>query len=267
MTVRFKPAPEHHGVVFVRTDLPGQPKIEALIHNRVQGPRRTTLVHNNAAVEMVEHILSALAGLHIDNCLVEVDRAEMPGMDGSSREFAEALHDAGVIQQTATRKQIIIRERIRVEENDIWVEAIPSDDVHPGFGLTFDIDYRNCPSIGKQQFRYRVDPATYRDQVAPARTFVLKQEADLLRQQGLGQRVTFQDLLVFDDEGPIDNQLLFDDECARHKLLDMIGDLSLVGADIVGQIHGYRSGHRLNSQLAFAILQQSSVCSINRVSA
>ena len=239
----------------MRTDLPAKPRIPALIHHRVQGPRRTTLVHDGSPVEMVEHILSALYGLRIDNCIVEVDRAEMPGMDGSSAPFVSALLESGRVEQQAPRQQIVITESIRIEEKDSWIAAGPTDD--GSFELTFDVDYGNCPAIGRQQYNYRLDPENYPTEVAPARTFVLKQEADLLRQQGLGQRVTFQDLLVFDDAGPIDNHLLFENECARHKLLDMIGDLALTGVDIVGKVHGFKSGHRLNSQLAFAILQQS----------
>ena len=267
VTVKFNPAKPNSGIVFVRTDMESRARIPALIHNRVQGPRRTTLVLGDGKVEMVEHILSALYGLSIDNCEVEVTRAEMPGMDGSSAAFTESLLSAGRVEQAEKRKQVIITEPIRIEEKDAWISAGPTDD--GSFQLTFDVDYSNCPAIGHQQFSYSVDPRSYPTQVAPARTFVLKQEADLLRQQGLGQRVTFQDLLVFDDAGPIDNELLFDDECARHKLLDMIGDLALTGVDLVGQVHGFKSGHRLNAQLAFAVLQQSysSVTVNNRVSA
>ncbi len=262
MTVKFKPAEPDTGIVLIRSDVEGEPRIPAQIHHRVQGPRRTTLVYDECPVEMVEHILSALYGLCIDNCEVFVDQAEMPGMDGSSAAFTEALLSAGRVEQSAPRKQIVITEPIRIEEKDAWISAGPSED--GTFHLTFDVDYSNCPAIGHQQYSYTLDPRSYPTQVAPARTFVLKQEADLLRQQGLGQRVTFQDLLVFDDAGPIDNELLFDDECARHKLLDMIGDLALTGVDIIGKVHGFKSGHRLNSQLAFAILQQSySSISIN----
>lgn len=268
VSVTFKPASAGNGVTFARTDLPGEPVIPALIHYRVQSPRRTSLVYDGCAVEMVEHILSALVGLQIDNCIVEVDNTEMPGMDGSSIAFTRALQSAGRIEQDQPRKRIVIHTPIRIEEKGSWVEAMPT--AHEGFELVYDVDYE-CPSIGKQHTRYKLDRSTYQQQIAPARTFVLEHEAELLRQQGLGQRVTYQDLLVFNDEGPIDNSLNFDDECGRHKILDMIGDLALTGCDISGRVHGHKSGHRLNSQLAFAILHQAvqtdSLDNINRYSA
>ncbi len=269
MTVKFRPAVSGTGVVFVRSDLDGKPEIPAQIHHRVQSPRRTTLSCNGHKVEMVEHILSALVGLQIDNCIVEVDRVEMPGMDGSSIAFARALQSAGRIEQDQPRKQIVLDTPIRIEEKGAWVEALPT--ANESFELVYDVDYPDCPAIGKQHTRYRLDRSTYQQQIAPARTFVLKHEAEVLRQQGLGKRVSYRDLLVFDDDGPIDNVLNFEDECGRHKILDMIGDLALTGYDIVGRVHGHKSGHRLNSQLAFAILHQAFDCdsldNINRYSA
>ncbi len=269
VTVTFKAAEPDTGVVFVRTDISPSVRIPALIHHRVQSPRRTTLVYDGCAVEMVEHILSALVGLKIDNCIVEVDRIEMPGMDGSSIAFTRALQSAGRIEQDQPRRQIVIHTPIRIEEKGAWVEAMPT--ASESFELVYDVEYNDCPAIGKQHTRYKLDRSTYQQQIASARTFVLKHEAEMLRQQGLGERVSYQDLLVFDDDGPIDNELNFDDECGRHKILDMIGDLALTGCDIIGRVHGHKSGHRLNSQLAFAILHQAvsndGLNNINRYSA
>lgn len=269
VTVTFQPAEAGTGVVFVRADLDDKPEIPALIHNRVQSLRRTTLTCGGHTVDMVEHILSALVGLQIDNCVVEVDRVEMPGMDGSSIAFARALQSAGRIEQDQPRKQIVLDTPIRIEEKGAWVEALPT--ANESFELVYDVDYPDCPAIGKQHVRYKLDRSTYQQQIAPARTFVLEHEAELLRQQGLGQRVSYRDLLVFNNQGPIDNTLNFEDECGRHKILDMIGDLALTGYDIVGRVHGHKSGHRLNSQLAFAIINQAFDCesldNINRYSA
>ena len=269
MTVNFRPAESGTGVVFVRTDLEDNPEIPALIHNRVQSLRRTTLMYDGHKVEMVEHILSALVGLRIDNCYIDVDRMEMPGMDGSSIAFTRALQSAGRIEQDQPRKQIVLDTPIRIEEKGAWVEALPT--ANESFELVYDVDYPDCPAIGKQHTRYKLDRSTYQQQIAPARTFVLEHEAELLRQQGLGQRVSYRDLLVFNNQGPIDNTLNFEDECGRHKILDMIGDLALTGYDIVGRVHGHKSGHRLNSQLAYAILHQAFDCesldNINRYSA
>ena len=255
--------------MYKRQDVDGNPEIPALIHHRVQSLRRTCLSFGDHKVDMVEHILSALVGLQIDNCYVAVDQAEMPGMDGSSIAFTKALQSAGRIEQDEPRPQIVLDTPIRIEEKGAWVEAVPT--ANSSFELVYDVDYPDCPAIGKQHTRYKLDRSTYQQQIASARTFVLKHEAELLRQQGLGQRISYRDLLVFDNDGPIDNQLHFDDECGRHKILDMIGDFALTGYDIVGRVHGYKSGHRLNSQLAYSILHQAFDCdsldNINRYSA
>ncbi len=224
-----------------------------MIQNRVNGPRRTTLVANGAAVEMVEHVLAALAGLHIDNCEIHVDNAEMPGCDGSAAEFIAALLNAGVVTQDGVRPKVLVRQPIRVGDEFSWIQAEPV--THDELELVYELNYQ-CPAIGSQSFRALVNPISFASQIAPARTFVLKHEAEQLQQQGLGERVSFQDVLVFDDHGPIDNPLRFDDECARHKVLDMVGDFSLSGADLVGKFTASRSGHRLNSQMVFALLQQ-----------
>ena len=249
----FIPAELDSGVVFVRTDLPGRPRIPAVIQNRVNGPRRTTLVANGAAVEMVEHVLAALAGLQIDNCLIEVNAAEMPGCDGSCAEFIAALLNAGVRTLEAQRRQVFVQQSIRVGDEFSWIQADPVD--HGQLELVYELSYQ-CPAIGSQTFQSMINPVNFASQIATARTFVLKHEAEQLQQQGLGERVSYQDVLVFDDHGPIDNSLRFEDECARHKVLDMVGDFSLSGADLVGKFTASRSGHRLNSQMVFALLQQ-----------
>jgi len=236
VSLKFQPAAENSGIVFHRTDLTGSPKVAANIINRVSGPRRTTLVKDGCSVEMVEHVLSALAGLKIDNCDILVDRAEMPGMDGSSLPFVEALREAGTVQQNATRRITRVTESVRVGNAQSWIQIEPSESDR--YELCFQLDYPTCESI------------------APARTFVLENEAEQLRRQGLGARVTYDDILIFNDQGPIKNQLRFDDECARHKVLDMIGDFSLIGTDIVGKFTAYKSGHRLNSQVVFELLRQ-----------
>lgn len=253
ITVTFRPAAADSGIVFIRTDIPNQPSIPAIIQNRINGPRRTTLVNNGAAVEMVEHVLAALAGLRIDNCEVLVDRAEMPGCDGSSLAFTQALLQTDMVELDLPRQKIFVREALRVGDEFSWIEAKPV--LHDQLELIYDLSYP-CPAIGAQTFQSTITPETFHEQISPARTFVLRHEAEQLRQQGLGGRVSYQDVLVFDDHGPIDNLVRFDDECARHKVLDMVGDFSLCGADLVGKFTASRSGHRLNSQMVFALLQQ-----------
>ena len=253
----FRPAAVDTGVVFVRSDLPGQPRIAAAIQNRINGPRRTTLVANGAAVEMVEHVLAALAGLRIDNCEVVVNRAEMPGCDGSSGAFVDALTAVEIVTLEGLRPVIEVQREIRVGESDSWIMAEPAAGE---MELEYQLSYE-CPAIGTQTFNSTVspqqfNPLNFQNQIAYARTFVLRHEAEQLQKQGLGERVSYQDIIVFDDRGPIDNPLRYADECARHKMLDMVGDFSLAGADLVGKFTASRSGHRLNSQMVFALLQQ-----------
>ena len=249
----FAPAPANTGIVFKRTDLPGQPEIPAVIQNRVNGPRRTTLVAYGSPVEMVEHVLAALAGMQIDNCKVLVDRAEMPGCDGSSIKFTNALEQTEIVSLDADKRIIRVNSPIRVGTDEAWIEAEPVDTDR--LELTYKMEY-SCESIGAQSFTTTLTPQTFLTEVAGARTFVLDWEAEQLKRQGLGKRVTYQDVIVFNETGPIETELRFNNECSRHKLLDMVGDFSLAGADIFGKITACKSGHRLNSQLVFALLQQ-----------
>ena len=255
--VEFRPAPANSGLVFVRADLAGQPRIPAVVENRLETPRRTTLSACGATVEMVEHILAAVAGLHIDNCEIHVDSAEMPGCDGSSLPFVEALQTAGVVTQDALRSRLIVTDVTRVGSEDDWVEAGPPRG--PATTLKYRLDYGAGSPISRQTYETAVTPDSFVGQIAPARTFLLEHEARWLRDQGLGQRVSHKDLLVFDDTGPIDNSLRFADECVRHKTLDLIGDLALAGCDLIGHFVAHRSGHRLNAELVRALLAEGQI--------
>jgi UDP-3-O-[3-hydroxymyristoyl] N-acetylglucosamine deacetylase len=252
--VEFRPAEPNTGIVFVRIDLPQPVRIPAAVKHRVETPRRTTLRAHGASVEMVEHILAALAGLQIDNCEVWVNAPEMPGCDGSSLPFVEALDNAGAVFQPAPRAQLRVRETTRLGSDDCWIEAQPA--TTPGVSIKFRIDYGRDNAIGRQTFALSVTPQTFRCELAPARTFMLKEEADWLQSQGLGTRATSRDLLVFDNNGPIGNELRFRDECVRHKALDLVGDLALAGCDLVGQFVAHRSGHRLNAEMVRALLSE-----------
>lgn len=252
--VEFRPAAANTGIVFVRADLPQTPRIGALVSNRIETPRRTTLSARGATVEMVEHIMAALAGLKIDNCEVWVDAPEMPGCDGSSRSFVEAIDSAGIVELDAVRPQLVVRETIRLGNEDGWIEACPAE--QPAYWIKFRLDYGLSSPIGRQTYSTPITPESFRCEIAPCRTFVLREEADWLRSQGLARRATTSDLLVFGEEGPIDNTLRFEDECVRHKILDLIGDLALTGCDVVGRFVAYRSGHRLNAEMAKALLAE-----------
>ena len=263
--VEFRPAPANSGIVFVRTDLEQPVRIPAKVENRIEIPRRTTLATANACVEMVEHVLAALAGLQIDNCDIYVDRAELPGCDGSSQPFVTALLAAGIEQQDWPVRRLVVPEVTRVGNDDGWVEARPAK--RSGLSLKYRLDYGSENPIGKQTIELRITPESFLKELAPARTFLLQNEAEWLRSRGLGSRVTARDLLVFGDTGPIDNELRFEDECVRHKALDLLGDLALAGCELVGQIVAYRSGHRLNADLVRVLLSEGQLIEPRRKSA
>jgi len=258
--VEFRPAAIDTGIVFVRDDLQGRPRIAASIDNRTETPLRTTLRCGVAGVDMVEHIMAVLAGLHVDNCQLYVDQPEMPGCDGSGMPFVEALDAAGIVEQDAVRPQRIIRNVIRRGNEQSWIEARPLPrNSTCGAGKTIlqcEVDYGQGNPIGCQSLEILLSPESFRKELAASRTFVLQREAEALQARGLGCQATYKDLLVFGPDGPIDNQLRYEDECVRHKLVDMVGDLALAGCDLYGRFVAYRSGHRLNAELVRAVLAE-----------
>jgi UDP-3-O-[3-hydroxymyristoyl] N-acetylglucosamine deacetylase len=216
ISVEFRPAPAWTGIVFVRKDLSPAVRIPVGTSHRIEIPRRTVLNTAGGRVEMIEHVLAALAGLQIDNCEVWIDGEELPGMDGSSREYVEALDWAGLTILDAPREQIVIREPISIGDENSWIEARPSNE--PNLTLRYELDYPNHPEIGRQTLQLVISPRNFREQLCKARTFMLREEADWIIAQGLGQRATFKDLLIFDKDGVVDNTLNYADECVRHKM-------------------------------------------------
>jgi UDP-3-O-acyl N-acetylglucosamine deacetylase len=249
--VEFRPAEPDTGIVFVRSDLPNNPRIQAAVENRVDTPLRTSLRVGDASVDMVEHILAALGGLEIDNCEVWVDQPEMPGCDGSSLPFVEAIDSVGTVLQSSQRRCIEVTSLFCDCEKNSRIEARPSSSGN--LELEYHLDYPGT-AIGQQQLKLTLTPETFRSELAPSRTFLLQKEAEKLLAQGLGQRASFRDLLVYGEHGPIDNTLRFDDECVRHKLLDMVGDLAMAGASLVGSFSARRSGHHLNARMVRTLL-------------
>jgi UDP-3-O-acyl N-acetylglucosamine deacetylase len=255
VTLRFRPAGADTGVVFVRTDLPGRPTVRARIDHVVPTPRRTTVRQGEAVVEMIEHVMAALAGLRVDNCAVEIDAAEPPGCDGSSRAFVEALTAAGVVDLDRPRAALALDAPVRVGDGQAELTAYPSPT--PEYALSYHLDYGPGSPIGSQDYRLRLTPGSFAEELAPSRTFLLETEARALRQAGVGTRVTDADLLVFGPDGVVGNTLRYPDECARHKVLDMLGDLALLGMDLHAHVVAYRSGHSLNAALVRALAAAS----------
>lgn len=254
--VEFRPAPPNSGVTFVlRAALGVAPvRFPVGLEYREDRPRRTVLKNGKHRVEMIEHIMAALAGLEIDNCDVWVNAEEMPGCDGSAQAFVDALDMAGVVIQSSPTRPLVVQQTVRVGDSHKWVEAQPT--TTGGLSIEFHLDYGPGNAIGRQSFAAEISPEQFRYELAAARTFVLREEADALVSMGKGTRVTTQDLLIFDEAGPMHNPLRYPDECVRHKVLDAVGDLALAGRPIVGHIVGCRSGHQLNAELVDALLKQ-----------
>ena len=183
----------------------------------------------------------------------------MPGCDGSSLPFVDALLKAGTVAQEAEAERLEVLEPLRVADGDCWIAAYPSPQGE--LSIEFELDYPHNRQIGRQSTQLVVTPETFCRDIAPCRTFVLASEADALVERGLGLRVTTNDLLVFGEHGPIENTLRFANECARHKALDVLGDLALTGRQVIGKFVAHRSSHRLNAALANEMIQRFSKAS------
>ena len=248
-TVEFLPAPPGSGIYFVRTDLPSAPPIAAVVANRVDKPRQTSLAVEGAQVDMVEHLLAAARGMGISNLEIRVSSAEIPGFDGSARPFALALKEAGKQDQQVPRPARVVGNTYRFGDDQRWIEISPPQGMDSVY--RYDIDYTAAAGgrggIGSQFFESTLTEETFLDEIAPARTFLLESEAQQLRAAGLCQRVQYGDVLVFGQDGPIENHLLWENECARHKVLDMIGDFSLADTPILGTFRAWRTGHSQNA--------------------
>ena len=254
VTLRFSPADPGTGVVFVRTDLPDRPAVAARLDNVVPSQRRTTIRQGAATVEMIEHVMAALAGLRIDNCIVQIDANECPGCDGSSRAFVEVLDRAGIVEQRRMRQTLILERSVSVVEGDAILAAHPG--VPGGLTLSYHLDYGRGSPISAQSHCLVLSPQTFRDELAASRTFLLESEANALRAAGIGARTTPADLLIFGPEGLIGNVLRYPDECVRHKMLDMVGDLALLGFDLHGFVVAHKSGHQTNHALSRRLLER-----------
>jgi UDP-3-O-acyl N-acetylglucosamine deacetylase len=251
--LRFRPAPASTGVVFVRTDL-GAACITARIDNVTGTNRRTTLGHAPLSVGLVEHVLAALSGLYIDNCYVELDAPEPPGLDGSAQPFVMALTRAGMVPQKDRRAIWAADQPVRYVCGDATIVLHPHD--RPELRVSYLLDYGPDSPIGWQMCTQTITPGDFLHEIAPCRTFVTDDEARALRDLGLGSRTTASDLLVFGPHGPIDNATRFANEPARHKILDILGDLSLIGCDLRGHVVAYRSGHPHNVELVRTLALQ-----------
>ncbi len=245
--VVFRPCPANAGVVFVRTDTQEPVRIGAVASNLAERSRRTTIKKGSVSIETIEHCLAAISALEIDNLVVEVAGPEMPAADCSSAEYFKVLKRPGLVEQQSKCREFVITEPVSISAGDASIYALP----YAGDGLivTYDLDYGGHTGIKRQIFSCRVTPESFEKNLAPARTFLLEAEAKQFQARGLGRHLGPRDILVINSDGPIKNSFRFDDECARHKIVDLIGDLALVGRAVSGRVVAYKSGHALNQQL------------------
>jgi UDP-3-O-[3-hydroxymyristoyl] N-acetylglucosamine deacetylase / 3-hydroxyacyl-[acyl-carrier-protein] dehydratase len=256
VTIRFHPAESDAGITFERFDLPGHPRIPARLDSVVPSQRRTTIRNGEASVEMIEHVMAALAGLQVDNAVVQIDAGECPGCDGSSRIFVEAIDAAGIVEQDGMRPALVVEEPLSIREGDAALVILPPGPAG-GLTLSYHLDYGPGAPIPPQSYCVGLSTDSFRQQISTSRTFLLEAEANALRAAGLGVRTTEADLLLFGRDGVIGNELRYPEECARHKILDMVGDLALLGTDLHGFVVAYRSGHQTNAALGRRLLEAS----------
>ena len=236
------------GVVWLRNDLEHPARILTDISNLGKRNRRTSLINGKAGIETVEHVLSAVVGMDIDNLVIEIDAEETPSVDGSPLPFVQAIENAGVQEQDAAREELIITEPIHVSSGSSMLAALPGPT--DCLEIMFELDYSEMSqSVGKQVFSFTLGKDDYSKILAPARTFLLHEEAIAFQEQGLGKHLTTKEMLVMGDAGPVDNVLRFPDEHVRHKICDLIGDLALLGRRICGRVVACRAGHDLNHEL------------------
>lgn len=252
--VELRPGVADSGIRFIREDLGGA-CVPVSLCNRIDAEKRTNLQVGEARIEMVEHVLSALAAMGIDCCEIGLSAAELPGLDGSADAYVAAIDQVGtksldgsVINPLVVRSPLVIS----ATTGDAEIKVTPPTTM--GLRVCYSVDYPGS-SIPTQQYEIAVSPDSYRKDIAAARTFLLEEEAQKLQAEGVGLTVTTQDLIVFGENGPLENELRWPDECARHKILDVIGDLFLSGRPFFGDVIANRSGHRLNAEALAAVLE------------
>lgn len=254
INLEIKPAPVNHGIVFKRVDIKNSPLIPAYISyvlDLKRSLRRTSIGINSVEVHTIEHLMASFAALKIDNALVEIDGVEVPGLDGSASPFIEILQKVGVVEQPALRRVYQLKEPIWVEDEDASLTALPSNELKISYLLNY-----NHPKLQAQYVTFVLEKDIFVREIAPSRTFCLEEEVEPLRQIGLGKGADYSNTVVVSKSGVINNTFRFEDEPARHKVLDLIGDLYLLGCALETNIIAIKSGHPLNIRLLRRIEQQ-----------
>jgi UDP-3-O-[3-hydroxymyristoyl] N-acetylglucosamine deacetylase len=250
VTLALKPAPPDSGIRFRRTDLGGL-EIPASARHVGGISYATTLTRDGATVDTVEHLLAAIVSCGIDNLLVELNTPEVPIMDGSSAPFIYLIQEAGIKRLSAPRQYLKVRRPITLADGDKHIAVYPADHFKVTYSIAFD-----HPMLRHQARTVRVSEHTFAEEIAPARTFCFLKEVEMLRQNGLALGGSLDNAIVIGESGVLNSALRFDDEFVRHKILDAIGDLALVGHPIVGHVVAHRAGHALHTAFAARILDE-----------
>ncbi|MEK6605448.1 MAG: UDP-3-O-acyl-N-acetylglucosamine deacetylase [Nitrospirota bacterium] len=251
VSVTLMPAPLDTGIVFIRKDVSGSPKIQVSIENIRPSLLSTTVGIDGVQVQTIEHMLAAASGLGIDNLLVEIDAPELPALDGSAQSFVSLMLEAGIVSQDRRRSYLKVVRPIEVIEGDKRIAIRPASKS----SVTYTIDYAH-PLIGRQTYDYDWSRDAFVEDIAPARTFGFLREVEALWEAGLGLGGSLQNTLILSEEGLLNEDgLRFADEFVRHKILDLIGDMMLLGVPVIGEIEAVRSGHALHARLVSRILE------------
>jgi UDP-3-O-[3-hydroxymyristoyl] N-acetylglucosamine deacetylase len=251
VTLSLKPAAADYGIRFQRTDLGGL-EIPATVTHLGGIQYQTGLTREAVSVETVEHLLAALTALGIDNVVVELNHPEVPIMDGSSAPFVYLINEAGVKRLQAPRRYLKVLRPIALSQGDKRIALYPSDHFKVTYSISFD-----HPLLRHQSRTMRITEESFVEEIAPARTFGFLKEVEMLRQRGLALGGSLDNAIVLGETGVLNNALRFEDEFVRHKILDVIGDLSLVGHPVVGHLVAHRGGHALHTAFAAKILEET----------
>jgi UDP-3-O-[3-hydroxymyristoyl] N-acetylglucosamine deacetylase len=250
VTLSLKPAPADHGIRFQRSDLGGL-EIPATVTHLGGIQYQTGLVREAVSVETVEHLLAALTASGIDNAIVELNHPEVPIMDGSASPFVFLINEAGVKRLSAPRRYMKVLRPISLTQGDKRIALYPSEHFKVTYSISFD-----HPLLRHQTRTMRITEETFAEEIAPARTFGFLKEVEMLRQRGLALGGSLDNAIVLGETGVLNNALRFEDEFVRHKILDVIGDLSLVGYPVIGHLVAHRGGHALHTAFAARILEE-----------
>ena len=253
VTLKIVPAPPGTGVVFKRVDLDNF-CVEANIKNVARVAYATTLMKKGVLISTVEHLLSSLYIFGVDNVFIELDNLEVPILDGSALEFVRRIQQVDLSRQSVPRKYLVIEKPVHLRNRDKRISVFPADSFH----IKYSIDFAH-PLIGKQVFRFEASGDAFAREIAPARTFGFFHEVEELRKNGLVRGGSLENAVVLTETGILSNTLRFKDEFVRHKILDNIGDLSLIGYPLVGEVIAHKAGHAMHTQLVSRILGSPSL--------